>query len=85
MKMLGKVRRMYYRDGLSRSEISQLTGLSCNTVKMWLKAAEGASPAYRRESTPGKLGPYRATLIQALEADARQPRRDRRSAKALLA
>ena len=85
MEMLGKVRRMYYRDGLSRSEISRRTGLSRNTVKKWLKAAEGASPAYRRESTPGKLGPYQATLIQALEADARRPRRDRRSAKALLA
>ena len=54
MEMLGKVRRMYYRDGLSRSEISRRTGLSRNTVKKWLKAAEGASPAYRRESTPGK-------------------------------
>jgi transposase len=85
MEMLGKVRRMYYRDGLSRSDISRRTGLSRNTVKKWLKAAEGESPAYRRESTPGKLGPYQATLIQALEADARRPRRDRRSAKALLA
>ncbi len=85
MEMLGKVRRMYYRDGLSRSEISRRTGLSRNTVKKWLRAPEGASAAYRRESTPGKLGPYQATLIQALEADARRPKRDRRSAKALLA
>ncbi len=85
MEMLGKVRRMHYRDGLSRSEISRRTGLSRNTVKKWLKAPEGASPAYRRSSTLGKLGPYQATLIQALEADARRPRRDRRSAKALLA
>jgi len=43
MEMLGKVRRMYYRDGLSRSEISRRTGLSRNTVKKWLKAPEGAS------------------------------------------
>ena len=78
MEMLGKVRRMHYRDGLSHSEISRRTGLSRNTVKKWLTA-------YRRESTPGKLGPYQATLIQALEADARRPKRDRRSAKALLA
>ena len=57
MEMLGKVRRMYYRDGLSRSEISRRTGLSRNTVKKWLKAAEGALPAYRRETTPGHLDP----------------------------
>jgi transposase len=41
MEMLGKVRRMYYRDGLSRSEISRRTGLSRNTVKKWLKARRG--------------------------------------------
>ena len=85
MEMLGKVRRMHYRDGLSHSEISRRTGLSRNTVKKWLRAPEGALAAYRQESTPGKLGPYQATLIQALEADARRPKRDRRSAKALLA
>lgn len=81
MEMLGKVRRMHYRDGLSHSEISRRTGLSRNTVKKWLRAPEGASAAYRRESTPGKLGPYQATLIQALEADARRPKRDRRASR----
>jgi transposase len=85
MEMLGKVRRMHYRDGLSRSEIARRTGLSRNTVKKWLKAPEGASTRYRRESVSGKLEPFQATLIQALEADARRPKRDRRTAKALLA
>ena len=38
MELLGKVRRMHYRDGLSRSEIARRTGLSRNTVKKWLTA-----------------------------------------------
>jgi DNA-binding transcriptional regulator LsrR (DeoR family) len=33
MEMLGKVRRMHYRGGLSHSEIARRTGLSRNTVK----------------------------------------------------
>ena len=81
MALLGKIRRMYYRDKLSLSEIARRTSLSRNTVKKWLRAPEGASAAYRRESTPGKLGPYQATLIQALEADARRPKRDRRASR----
>jgi transposase len=78
MELLGKVRRMFYRDKLSRSEISRRTGLSRNTIKKWLDAAEGAAPKYRRESTPGKLTPFHAFLLQALEADAHRPKRDRR-------
>ncbi len=41
MEMLGKVRRMHYRDGLSRSEIARRTGLSRNTVEKWLKTPPG--------------------------------------------
>lgn len=37
MDMIGKVRRMKMRDGVSISEISRKTGLSRNTVKKWLK------------------------------------------------
>ena len=35
MDMIGKVRRMKMRDGVSISEISRKTGLSRNTVKSW--------------------------------------------------
>lgn len=83
MELLGKVRRMHYRDGLSRSEISRRTGLSRNTVRKWLVAREAVEPRYRRLQAPGKLDPFHGALLQALEADARRPKRDRRTAKAL--
>ena len=83
MEMLGKVRRMHYRDGLSRAEIARRTGLSRNTVKKWLKAGEGAEPRYRRTAVPGKLSPFHAVLLRALEVDLRRPKRERRTAKAL--
>jgi Homeodomain-like domain len=68
MEMFGKVRRMYYRDGLSRSEIARRTGLSRTTVKKWLRAPEGTVPRYMRQGRPGKLAPYEAYLLQALES-----------------
>jgi transposase len=84
MDMIGKVRRMKLRDGLSYSEIARRTGLSRNTVKKWLKAGSGVEPRYRRERQAGKLTPFEATLVAALKADAHRPREHRRTAKALL-
>ena len=80
MEMFGKVRRMFYRDGVSRSEIARRTGLSRTTVQKWVKASAGSEPKYRRARKPGKLSPYREELVRALRADARRPRRERRTA-----
>ena len=80
MKDLGRIRRLFYRDGESLSEISRKTGFSRNTVKHWLKTPEGTEPKYRRLNPNTKVAPYAAQLIKALETDARRPKRDRRSA-----
>ena len=85
MNMLGKIRRMRLRDGLSISEISRRTGLSRNTVRRWLKSAEGTEPKYRRKPRPTLLAPYEARLRSWLDADSRRARRDRRTALALFA
>jgi len=80
MKELGRIRRLFYRDGVSLSEISKKTGYSRNTVKRWLKTPEGVEPKYRRQRHDTKVAPYAAQLIKALETDAHRPKRDRRSA-----
>jgi len=86
MEMLGKIRRMYLRDKLSLHEITKRTGLSRNTIRKWLRTPEAAvPPKYRRGKRPGKLTPYRASLEQALSADAQRPKQHRRSARALFA
>ncbi len=85
MATLGKIRRMFFRDGLSLSEISRRTRLSRNTIKAWLRKLPGSEPRYQRARRPGKLAPYEATLAAALEADARRPKREGRSAWALFA
>jgi len=85
MEMFGKVRRMYYRDGMSRSAIARRTGLSRTTVKKWLRAPTGTEPKYRRSvSKPGKLDAFKDELLHALRVDARRSRRERRTALALL-
>ena len=80
MKDLGRVRRLFYRDGVSLSEISRKTGYSRNTVKRWLRTPEGTEPKYERQNPNIKIAPYAARLIKALETDARRPKRDRRTA-----
>ena len=85
MEVLGKIRRLYYRDGLSFSEIARKTGYTRNTVKRWLKAPEGVKPAYRRQSGDTKIAPYAAQLVKALEVDAQRPKRDRRTVLKLFA
>ena len=83
MAMIGKVRRMYFREKRSVREIVRLTSLSRNTVRKWLKAAVLEEPKYRRSEAPGKLTAHHETLKLALKADARRPRHGRRTARAL--
>src|SRR5688572_8115973 len=83
MAMYAKVRRMRMRDGLSISEIARRTSLARNTIKGWLKGPARSEMAYRRSAAPKKIGPYEATLRDALATDARRPRRERRTARRL--
>lgn len=83
MDMIGKIRRLHARDKLSEREIARKTGLSRNTVSKWLRTPVNEAPKYRREPRPNKLRPYEAELKQALTADARRPKNQRRTARAL--
>ena len=79
MNQLGKVRRLYYRDGLSLSEIERRTGVTRKTIRHWLKAAEGSVPKYHRKPKVTKISPFEKHLVTMLIADARRPVRDRRT------
>ena len=83
MSLLGKIRRMYYRDKFSLSEIARRTSLSRNTVKKWLRSPESTEPQYRRRPQERKLAPYQDWLTKALETDSHRPKRDRRTAQRL--
>jgi transcriptional regulator with XRE-family HTH domain len=80
MVMYAKIRRMFFREHLSISEIARRTTLSRNTIKKWLKASDVTEPKYRRATAVGKLTPFEPKLLMALVADAHRPKRDRRNA-----
>ena len=83
MAMIGKVKRMYFRQKKSVREIVRLTSLSRNTVRKWLKAFVLDEPRYRRSPAPGKLSAFHDAIKLALKADAHRPRHERRTARAL--
>ena len=80
MVMYAKIRRMFFREHLSISEIARRTTLTRNTIKKWLKAADSSEPKYRRSPKLTKLSPFEPKLLMALVADAHRPKRDRRNA-----
>jgi hypothetical protein len=83
MAMIGKVKRMFFREKKSVREIVRLTSLSRNTVRKWLKAAALDELRYRRSDAPGKLTPFHESSRQALKVDAHRSRHERRTARAL--
>mmetsp|Transcript_21063 Transcript_21063/g.81609 ORF Transcript_21063/g.81609 Transcript_21063/m.81609 type:complete len:500 (-) Transcript_21063:3709-5208(-) len=84
MDQIGWIRRLKGREGKSEREIARMTGLSRNTVAKWLRA-DVQPPKYRRPAVSCKLTPFEEQLTQALRADARRPKAERRTAKRLFA
>lgn len=83
MEMMGKIRRMYFRDKLSLHQIAKRTGLSRNTIRKWIRAPETKQPVYQRQAAFNKLSPFHEILEQALKADSLRAKHNRRTAKAL--
>ena len=84
MAMIGTVLRMHHREKKSVREIVRATSLSRNTVRKYLRTDKAEPPQYRRGSVATKLTPFVEAVKMALLADARRPRKERRTAKALL-
>src|SRR5450830_1905603 len=80
MGMYAKVRRLFYRERLSISEIARQTSLSRNTIKKWLKERETCEPKYHRPKSVSKITPFESTIQLALQTDSHRPKRDRRTA-----
>ena len=83
MAMIGKVLRMHRREKKSVREIVKATSLSRNTVRKYLRNGKAEVPKYRRPAVPTTLTPFIEAVQQALLADARRPKKERRTAKAL--
>lgn len=67
------------------SEIARRTSLTRNTLKKWLKEPGRDAMRYERPGGPCKLDAQAEWFRQALETDARRPRKERRTALRLFA
>jgi len=85
MSMIGKIRRMHFRQRKTLREISRTTSLSRNTVRKYLRMERMQGPKYERAPRATKLTPFHELIEQALKADARRAKRERRTALALFA
>jgi transposase len=83
MAMIGKIRRLHYRQGKKVREIARMTSLSRNTIRKYLKGEVTGEPRYRRGPMPTKLDAYQERIEQALKADAHRPKHKRRTGLAL--
>ena len=52
-------------------------------MRKYLRVEPPDEPRYRRAEAPTKLTPFHEAIVQALKADARRPKRERRTARAL--
>ena len=59
---LAKIRRLYFRDKQSIKEICRQTGLSRNTVRIWLREPGMVEPKYPVRRVVTKLDAYAETL-----------------------
>ncbi|MFN5994497.1 MAG: hypothetical protein ACK45Y_10395 [Betaproteobacteria bacterium] len=63
MAMLAKVRRMFYRERLSKREISRRTGLARSTIDRWLSERPIViEPEYPARHVETKIDHYADTL-----------------------
>ena len=74
---------MHHREKKSVREIAKATSLARNTVRKYLRIDKAEAPKYRRPEVPTKLAPFVEAVQQALLADARRSKKERRTAKAL--
>ena len=82
---IGQIRRAYFEQGRPIKEIVRTLSVSRATVRKVIRGA--AATAFRctaRAAQPSpKLGPWIKDLVEILEAEAKLPRRERRSTQRL--
>ena len=78
--LLAKIRRMYYRDGMSLRSISRKTSLSRNTIRHWLRQTDMVEPRYPKRMSESVVDPWAEQLSRWLITDKHRLKRDRRTA-----
>jgi transposase len=78
------VRRLYYREGLSKHEISRRTGLHRQTINKMLLYARPPGYRLRHPRPKTRLGPFLGVIDQILQDDCQAPPKQRHTARRIL-
>lgn len=83
--LIGQTRRAYFEQGRPIKEIVRTLSVSRATVRKVIRGVETTAFRYTaRTAQPSpKLGPWIKDLVEILEAEAKLPRRERRSRQRL--
>ncbi|GAM04138.1 hypothetical protein MBENS4_1136 [Novosphingobium sp. MBES04] len=57
MDLLSVIRRWHFRQGISIREIKRRIGLSCNTIRKYLRS-DTVEPSFKVPLRPSKLNPF---------------------------
>ena len=82
MALLSVIRRWYHRDQLSIREIARRTGLSCNTIRKYLRAGT-AEPRFKVPERPSRLDPFAEPLALWLRREMARSRKQKRTVRQL--
>lgn len=82
MKIIAKIRRLFYKDNLSRREIAKRLRLNQRTVSKHLNITEPPKYQHSKHEYP-KLGPYLEYINTHLLSDAAKLAKERLSIRRL--
>ena len=82
MALLSVIRRLHLREGVSIRAISCRTGLSRNTIRRYLRSG-AVEPQFQVPARSSKLDIFSEKLSGWLKHEARQPRKQQRTARQL--
>lgn len=80
MDLLNAIRRWHFRQGIPIREIKRRTGLSRNTIRIYLRA-DGPESVFRVPDKPSKLDPFAEKLTGWLRVEAGKSRKQKPGGK----
>jgi len=83
VETIGKIRRRYFVNGETISQIARDFHLTRKTVRKLIKNTDPNPKYVRRHQSQPKLGAFQAVLEDRLKTDSQRPKRERRTAQRL--
>jgi len=84
MAEIESIREMYFRKGMSKSEIAEHLGKDRKTIRKYLQQEDWSVVLQKPMKKGSKLDPYKATIDSWLKADLKMRKKQRHTAKRVI-